>query len=105
MILNNAHGGYLLLITGLANAILYPVIFSQLLKDARDQAGLASALAIMAGIGGAVLPWLQGVLIDGVTLRYSFLLPVVLYGLLTLWASFLCPSPRVQPLSTEVESG
>ncbi|WP_220266930.1 MFS transporter [Enterobacter sp. Colony194] len=104
VILNNAHGGYLLLITGLANAILYPVIFSQLLKDAQDQAGLASALAIMAGIGGAVLPWLQGVLIDGVTLRYSFLLPVALYGLLALWAGFLCPSPRAQPLS-EVESG
>lgn len=104
VILNNVHGGYLLLITGLANAILYPVIFSQLLRDAQNQAGLASALAIMAGIGGAALPWLQGVLIEGVTLRYSFLLPVALYGLLTLWAGFLCPSPRAQPLS-EAESG
>lgn len=105
VMLNNAHGGYLLLITGLANAILYPVIFSQLLRDAQDQAGLASALAIMAGVGGAVLPWLQSVLIEEITLRYSFLLPVALYGLLTLWAGFMCQTPRNAPLSTEVESG
>lgn len=105
VMLNNAHGGYLLLITGLANAILYPVIFSQLLRDAQDQAGLASALAIMAGVGGAVLPWLQSVLIEEITLRYSFLLPVALYGLLTLWAGFMCQTSRNAPLSTEVESG
>lgn len=105
IMLNNAYGGYLLLITGLANAILYPVIFSQLLKDAQDQAGLASALAIMAGVGGAILPWCQGLFIDGVTLRFSFLLPVVLYGLLAIWAGFMANPPRTQPLSTEVESG
>jgi len=105
VMLNNVAGGGLLLITGLANAILYPVIFSELLKDARHQAGLASALAIMAGIGGAVLPWVQGILISAVTLRFSFLLPVALYGLLMLWAGFMCQSPRAKPLSPDVESG
>ncbi len=59
----------------------------------------------MAGVGGAVLPWLQSVLIEEITLRYSFLLPVALYGLLTLWAGFMCQTPRNAPLSTEVESG
>lgn len=83
--LNNASGGYLLILTGLGNSILYPIIFGHTINRNPAIANISAAAMVMAGIGGAVIPLLQAVCIDEFNLRFSFLLPVVLYLLLTLW--------------------
>ncbi|WMY74627.1 MFS transporter [Buttiauxella selenatireducens] len=85
---NNGIGGVLLLLTGLGNAIMYPVIFSRSIKEISHLANIAAAVLVMAGIGGAIIPYLQAVIIDEIGLRISFILPMVLYFILVMWGYF-----------------
>lgn len=84
-LLGNALGGYLLLMTGVGNAILYPVIFSRSLSSLPKLANIASGVLVMAGIGGAIIPYVQALIIDYIGLRASFILPIGLYISLALW--------------------
>lgn len=84
MTFGNRWGGVCLLLIGLMNSLMYPVIFSQSVRNLGDKTSLASAFLIMAGIGGAVLPFLQGWMMDVVGLRMSFLLPCAGYLVLIL---------------------
>lgn len=72
-------GGYCLLATGMMNSVMYPIIFSRTLSGLDHYAAHISAFLIMAGIGGGVLPLIQGVMIDAVGFRLSFWVPVVGY--------------------------
>lgn len=93
--LNNTTGGYLLILTGLGNSILYPIIFGHTINKNPAIANISAAAMVMAGIGGAVIPLLQAACIDGLNLRFSFLLPVALYLLLALWGRL-----NLHPLGT-----
>lgn len=84
MTFGNRWGGVCLLLIGLMNSLMYPVIFSQSVRNLGDKTSLASAFLIMAGIGGAVLPFLQGWMMDVIGLRMSFLLPCAGYLVLIL---------------------
>ncbi|MEW7313527.1 MFS transporter [Buttiauxella gaviniae] len=90
--LGNRWGGFCLLLIGLMNSLMYPVIFSQSVRNLGDKTSLASAFLIMAGIGGAVLPFLQGWMMDAVGLRLSFLLPCAAYGVL-MWVGLKMRQP------------
>lgn len=83
--MNSISGGYLLILTGLGNSILYPIIFGHTMTKNPANANISAAAMVMAGIGGAVIPWLQAVCIDEITLRVSFVLPAGLYLMLALW--------------------
>jgi len=85
ILLNNAAGGYLLLLIGFSNSIMYPIIFSQSMTTVPHRANFAAGVLIMAGIGGAIIPYIQALMIDSLTLRFSFLLPLALYILLACW--------------------
>lgn len=87
IVLNNTIGGYLLLLIGFANSIMYPIIFSHSMKTVPQLANLAAGILIMAGIGGAVVPYLQAMLVEIIALRFSFLLPFALYLLLACWGA------------------
>lgn len=88
ILLNNVIGGILLLLTGLGNSIMYPVIFSRSISKLPHLANIAAAVLVMAGIGGAIIPYLQAMIIDGPGLRISFMLPMVLYFVLAAWGYF-----------------
>lgn len=75
----NRAGGYCLLAVGVMNSVMYPVIFSRTLSGLDGYAAPISACLIMAGIGGGVLPFIQGIIIDAVGLRLSFWVPVAGY--------------------------
>lgn len=75
----NLWGGVCLLLVGLMNSLMYPVIFAQSVRNLGDKTSLASAFLIMAGIGGAILPFLQGWMVDVIGLKLSFLLPCAGY--------------------------
>ncbi|MGI9281708.1 MAG: sugar MFS transporter [Endozoicomonas sp.] len=68
-----------LIAIGLCNSIMYPVIFSLALDKLGNQAGKASALLVMAGIGGAVWPIMQALIADSSGLQSSFWVPVMGY--------------------------
>jgi FHS family L-fucose permease-like MFS transporter len=83
---------YSLVIIGLFNSIMFPTIFALGIERLGPLTGRASSLLVMAIVGGAIVPYLQGLLADHVGLHPSFLLPalcylyIVFYGL---WGSRL----------------
>lgn len=95
IMLSNSAGGYLLILTGLGNSILYPIIFGHTINKNPAIANISAAAMVMAGIGGAVIPWLQAVCLDEFTLQISFILPMALYLLLALWGQLNLRSRNV----------
>lgn len=89
VVLNNAAGGVALLMVGLANSVIYPMVFGHALSRWPALASLLAGAMVMAGIGGAVLPWAQAWLVEATSLRLSFLLPMGLYLLLMLWGEYV----------------
>jgi FHS family L-fucose permease-like MFS transporter len=65
---------------GLCNAIMFPTIFSMALFKLGKLTGQASGILCMAIVGGALVPFGQGLLADTIGLQMSFLLPVACYG-------------------------
>ncbi len=70
-----------MLLVGLFNSIMWSNIFSLSINGLGDLTIKASGILVMAPVGGAVLPLLQGVLADISTigLHYSYILPLLCY--------------------------
>jgi len=71
---------YSLVAIGLFNSIMFPTIFALSIERLGALTNKASSLLIMAIVGGAVIPLLQGLLADRVGLQASFILPLMCYG-------------------------
>ncbi|MGF1735261.1 sugar MFS transporter [Photobacterium satsumensis] len=72
-------GAWSLTLVGLCNSIMYPVIFATAVKNLGDLAGRASAILIMCGVGGALIPLAQALLADSIGLVQSFFVPALGY--------------------------
>ncbi len=70
---------YAIVATGLFNSIMFPTIFALGIERLGPLTNKASSLLIMAIVGGAVVPLLQGVLADHVGVHHSFVLPLLCY--------------------------
>jgi MFS transporter, FHS family, L-fucose permease len=68
-----------LLAVGLFNSIMFPSIFTLGIEGLGPLTGEASGLLVMAIVGGAIIPELQGLLADRVGLHHAFILPVLCY--------------------------
>ena len=71
---------YSLIGIGLFNSIMFPTIFALSIERLGPLTSKASSLLIMAIVGGAVVPFLQGLLADRIGLHHSFILPLLCYG-------------------------
>jgi len=71
---------YSLVAIGLFNSIMFPTIFALSIERLGSLTNKASSLLIMAIVGGAIVPLLQGMLADGFGLQASFILPLLCYG-------------------------
>ena len=71
---------YSIVAIGLFNSIMFPTIFSLGIERMGPLTGRASSLLIMAIVGGALVPWLQGVLADNIGIQHAFVLPALCYG-------------------------
>jgi FHS family L-fucose permease-like MFS transporter len=65
---------------GLCNSIMFPTIFSMALYRLGKLTGQASGILCMAIVGGALVPFAQGVLADTIGLQMSFFVPVACYA-------------------------
>ncbi len=78
------HGGmaavYGIVAIGLFNSIMFPTIFALGIERMGALTGAASSLLVMAIVGGAVVPYLQGLLADRIGLHLSFVLPLLCYA-------------------------
>ena len=71
---------YSVVAIGLFNSIMFPTIFALSIERLGPLTNKASSLLIMAIVGGAIIPFLQGLLADRVGLHLSFILPLLCYG-------------------------
>ena len=69
-----------ILSVGLFNSIMFPTIFTLTLEGLGELKAQASGLLCMAIVGGAIIPFLFGSLIDGFGFKTAFLLTMLCYG-------------------------
>lgn len=68
-----------ILAVGLCNSIMFPTIFSLALHGLGKFTGQGSGILCMAIVGGAVVPFVQGMFADTIGLQPSFLVPAACY--------------------------
>jgi FHS family L-fucose permease-like MFS transporter len=68
------------LAVGLFNSIMFPTIFSLSLYGLGRHTGQGAGILCTAIVGGAVVPVFQGLLADGLGIRFGFLIPLVCYA-------------------------
>jgi FHS family L-fucose permease-like MFS transporter len=78
--------GYAALAIGLFNSIMFPTIFSITLERSGVSQSATSGLLCVAIFGGALLPLAVGAIADRFGLGVSFLVPLVAYAFIALFA-------------------
>ncbi|MES2148897.1 MAG: sugar MFS transporter [Pseudomonadota bacterium] len=68
-----------ILAVGLCNSIMFPTIFSMALHQLGKFTGQGSGILCMAIVGGALVPFAQGLLADTIGLQWSFFVPAACY--------------------------
>ncbi len=81
-------GAMCLLTTSLFMSIMFPTIFALGLKGMGDKTKTAGSLLVMAILGGAALTKLMGMLADSSGLQAAYLVPVVCFAAVALYAWF-----------------
>ena len=69
-----------ILVVGLFNSIMFPTIFTLTLEGLGELKAQASGLLCMAIVGGAIIPFAFGCLIDGFGFKTAFILTMICYG-------------------------
>lgn len=77
-----------ILAVGLFNSIMFPTIFTLSLEGLGDLKAQASGLLCMAIVGGAIVPFVFGSLIDEFGFKVAFLLTIVCYGYILFYGRF-----------------
>jgi MFS transporter, FHS family, L-fucose permease len=78
--LTNGHVAmYSIILVGFFNSIMFPSIFTLGVAELGPLTGDGSGVMIMAIVGGAIIPWLQGAIADKIGIHHAFFLPVICY--------------------------
>jgi len=75
-----------ILMVGLFNSIMFPSIFTLGIAELGPLTGDGSGLLVMAIVGGAIIPVLQGALADRLGIHHAFFLPVICYLYIVFYA-------------------
>jgi len=78
--------GFVALAIGLFNSIMFPVIFTSTLERSTAAPAATSGLLCLAIVGGAILPFIYGVIADNAGLHTAYFLPAVAYALIVIFA-------------------
>ena len=68
-----------IILVGLFNSVMFPSIFTLGIAKLGPLTGDGSGLLVMAIVGGAIIPLLQGVLADRFGIHHAFILPAICY--------------------------
>jgi FHS family L-fucose permease-like MFS transporter len=68
-----------IILVGLFNSIMFPSIFTLGIAKLGPLTGDGSGVLVMAIVGGAILPVLQGALADRVGIHHAFIIPAICY--------------------------
>ena len=75
-----------MILVGLFNSIMFPTIFTLGIEGLGPLTGEGSGLLNTAIVGGAVIPLAQGLIADRVGIHHAFILPVLCYLYIALFA-------------------
>ena len=95
-------GLYSLVAVSFSMSLMFPTIYGIALKDLGNDASLGSAGLVMAIVGGALMPPMQGSMIDAPALiagipsvQTSFVLPLICFVMIAIYYSFAGRTPRL----------
>ncbi|MEO8016218.1 MAG: sugar MFS transporter [Pseudomonadota bacterium] len=89
LLVTQMHGetaAYLALSIGLFNSIMFPVIFTLTLERSTAAPAATSGLLCLAIVGGAILPYIYGLIADTAGLHAAYFLPALAYALIIIFA-------------------
>jgi FHS family L-fucose permease-like MFS transporter len=89
LVVSQTHGStaaYLALSIGLFNSIMFPVIFTATLERSTAAPAATSGLLCLAIVGGAILPFIYGLIADSAGLHVAYLLPAAADLLIVVFA-------------------
>src|SRR5688572_5128074 len=84
--LHGSTAAYLALSIGLFNSIMFPVIFTATLERSTAAPAATSGLLCLAIVGGAILPYVYGLIADAAGLHAAYFLPAAAYLLIVVFA-------------------
>jgi len=91
--LTNGHVAMVsILLVGLFNSIMFPSIFTLGTAHMGPLTGKASGLLVMAIVGGAIVPVIQGAIADKIGIHHCFILPLLCY-LFVMYYGFIGSRP------------
>jgi MFS transporter, FHS family, L-fucose permease len=70
---------YSIILVGFFNSIMFPSIFTLGVAELGPLTGDGSGVMIMAIVGGALIPLVQGAIADRIGIHHAFFLPVICY--------------------------
>jgi MFS transporter, FHS family, L-fucose permease len=70
---------YSIILVGFFNSIMFPSIFTLGIAELGTLTGDGSGVMIMAIVGGAIIPLVQGWIADRIGIHHAFFLPVICY--------------------------
>jgi FHS family L-fucose permease-like MFS transporter len=83
-----------IILVGLFNSVMFPSIFTLGIAELGPLTGDGSGVLIMAIVGGAIVPLVQGAIADHIGIHHAFLLPAVCYLYIAYYA-FRGSRPRI----------
>ncbi len=69
-----------LVLTGIANSVMYPNIFALGIAELGPLTSKGSGVITIGNVGGAILPPLFGALADKIGIQYAFIIPIIAYA-------------------------
>lgn len=75
-----------IILIGLCNSIMFPTIFSLGIRGLGGATAEGAGLLCLAIVGGAILPVIQGLVADSVSIQLSFLVPLFSYVFVSWYA-------------------
>ncbi len=93
-----------LIAIGLFNSVMWSNIFTLSISGLKEYTSQGSSLLVMAILGGALVPLIQGAIADTYGLRLSFLLPVICY-LYLVYFGYFCKTRKLDVAGGTIMSG
>ena len=93
-----------LLSVGLFNSIMWSNIFTLAISGLGRYTSQGSSLLVMAILGGALIPLIQGGLADSIGIQYSFFLPLLCYGYIVFYGIFCAGEKPAGGYETDIET-
>jgi FHS family L-fucose permease-like MFS transporter len=82
-----------IILVGFFNSIMFPSIFTLGIAELGPLTGDGSGMLVMAIVGGAIIPVVQGAIADRIGIHHAFILPVICYLYIVFYA-FVGSKPK-----------